>query len=259
MKRVVAFVGSARARNTHRAVRKFLDNLQALGDVECEIVSLGAYRLEACRGCQSCFKKGEEFCPLQDDRDALIGKIDAADGVVLATPNYSFQVSGLMKTFLDRLGFAFHRPRFFGKTFTGIVCQGIFGGGRIVKYLDFVGGGLGFNTVKGSCVRTLEPVTEKAQARIDKTLARLSRRFHESLARPAFPAPPLLKLAAFRMSRTSMKLMLDAGDRDFAHYSDKGWFESDYYYPARLGALKRMAGSLLDSLAGSMAGNGKKS
>jgi multimeric flavodoxin WrbA len=258
MKRVTAFVGSARKRHTHEAVVQFLRNLQAHGDVEYEIVALADYRLETCRGCQACFAKGEEHCPLHDDRDLLIGKIEASDGVVFASPNYSFQVSGLMKTFLDRLGFVFHRPRFFGKTFTSIVAQGIYGGGKIVKYLDFVGNGLGFNVAKGSCIRTLEPMTEKAQQKTNRTLARQSMRFHETLAKPAFPVPPLLKLMAFRMSRTSMKLMLDGRSRDHGHYSDKGWFESDYYYPTRLGGLKKVAGDLFDSLARSMAGKGEK-
>lgn len=62
--------------------------------------------------------RGEELCPLKDDRDLLIGRMMSSDGVVLASPNYSFQVSAIMKIFLDRLGFVFHRPRFFGKAFT---------------------------------------------------------------------------------------------------------------------------------------------
>jgi multimeric flavodoxin WrbA len=249
VKRVVAFVGSARKRHTYQAARQFLDNLQAFGDVECEIVALGDYRLDTCRGCLSCFEKGEERCPLRDDRDALIAKIEASDGVVFASPNYSFQVSGLMKTFLDRLGFVFHRPRFHGKTFTSIVCQGIYGGGKIVKYLDFASAGLGFNTVKGSALPTFEPMTDKARAKIDGILARQSRRFHERLAKPAFPAPTLLKLALFRMSRTSMKLRLDGSSRDYAYYAEKGWFESDYYYPTRRGVPKKVAGSFFDSVA----------
>jgi multimeric flavodoxin WrbA len=77
-----------------------------------------------------------------------------------------------MKIFLDRLGFVFHRPRFFGKTFTSIVAQGIYGGDKIVRYLDFVGNGLGFNTVKGSCITALEPMVEKEQRKIDRTLTR---------------------------------------------------------------------------------------
>jgi hypothetical protein len=62
----------------------------------------------------------------------------------------------------------------------------------------------------------------------------------------------------FRMSRTSMKLMLDGRSRDYTYYTDKGWFESDYYYSTRLGALKKAAGKLFDSVAGSMAGNREK-
>jgi hypothetical protein len=127
-----------------------------------------------------------------------------------------------------------------------------------VKYLDFVANGLGFNTVKGSCLRTLEPMTEKAQQKIDRTLALQSRRFHQRLSKPALPVPTLLKLMAFRMSRTSMKLMLDGGSRDYTHYSDKGWFESEYYYPTRMGALKKAAGGLFDSIGASMARKAEK-
>ena len=96
-----------------------------------------------------------------------------------------------MKIFLDRLGFVFHRPRFFGKTFTSIVAQGIYGGDKIVRYLDFVGNGLGFNTVKGSCFTALEPMKEKEKQKIDRALAKQSRRFHERLMKPAYPAPTL--------------------------------------------------------------------
>jgi multimeric flavodoxin WrbA len=253
VKKVTAFVGSARKKHTHDAVSQFLGNLQSLGDVEYEIVALRDYRLETCRGCLSCFKKGEEFCPLKDDRDALIEKIMASDGVVFASPNYSFQVSAIMKTFLDRLGFVFHRPRFFGKTFTSIVAQGIYGGDKIVRYLDFVGNGLGFNTVKGSCITALEPMTEKGKQKIDRALAAQSRRFYERLLKPAYPSPMLLKLMAFRMARTSIRLMLDDSSRDYTYYKDQGWFESDYYYPARLNVLQKVTGSLFDSIAAGMA------
>ncbi len=58
-----------------------------------------------CRGCGTCFLKDEEHCPLEDDRDLLIRRMEDSDGVVFATPNYSLQVSGIMKTFLDRLAF----------------------------------------------------------------------------------------------------------------------------------------------------------
>jgi len=248
MKRVTAFVGSARKKHTYDAARQFLDNLQAFGDVEYEIIALSEYQIGTCRGCKLCFDKGEEFCPLKDDRDVLIEKMMTSDGVVFASPNYSFQVSALMKIFLDRLGFVFHRPRFFGKTFTSIIAQGIYGGNKIVKYLDFVGKGLGFNTVKGFCFTALEPMTEKEKQKINRILAEQSKRFYERLMKPVYPVPTLFMLMGFRMGRTSLRLELDDSSRDYTYYKDKGWFESDYFYPVRLGPLKNLAGSLFDSV-----------
>jgi multimeric flavodoxin WrbA len=254
MKKVTAFVGTARKKHTYDAVRKFLDNLQALGDVESEIVVLSDYRIMTCRGCKQCVEKGEEFCPLKDDRDVLFGKMMASDGVVFAAPNYAFQVTGIMKIFLDRLGFAFHRPRFFGKTFTSIVVQGSDGGGKIVKYLDSVGIGLGFNTVKSSSITVIEPMTEEEEQKIDRILAGQSSRFHERLVKPAYPVPTLFKLWGFRSARTSMGLLLDDKSRDYRYYKNKGWFRSGYYYPTRLGVLKKAAGGLFDSVARSTTG-----
>ncbi len=94
MKTVTAFLGSARRRGlTYTAVRRFLDHLQELGDMQGEIVFLSDYKLGACRGCKACFERGEERCPLKDDRDVLIDKMMTSDGVIFATPNYSFHVS----------------------------------------------------------------------------------------------------------------------------------------------------------------------
>jgi hypothetical protein len=205
-----------------------------------------------------CFAKGEEHCPLRDDRDVLIEKMMASDGVVFASPNYSFQVSAMMKIFLDRLGFVFHRPRFFGKAFTSIVAQGIYGGDKIVSYLDFVGNGLGFNGVKGSCFTALEPMTEKEEQERDKVLAGQSRRFYETLVKSDYPVPSLFKLMGFRMARTSMRLELDDANYDYRYFKDEGWFESDYFYPTRLGVLKKAAGSLFDLIQARMTRNRKR-
>jgi multimeric flavodoxin WrbA len=249
MKRVTAFVGSARKRHTHDAVVQFLSHLQSMGDVEYEIVTLSDYTLKACRGCQLCFEKGEEFCPLKDDRDVLMDKIMVSDGVVLASPNYCGHVSGIMKAFLDRFGFAYHRPRYFGKVCTSIVTQGIAAGDKIVEYLDVLAMTLGFNVVKGTCVTALEPRTEKHQQKIDRALVRQAKRFYAGLAKPAHPAPTLLMLIVFRVGRSTIHQMLDDSSRDYRYYAEKGWFESDYYYPTRLGVLKKVAGHLVDAMA----------
>jgi multimeric flavodoxin WrbA len=249
MKKVIALVASARKKGTDYVIRQFLGKLEAWGDVETEIITLSEYQVETCRGCQVCFAKGKEFCPLEDDLDVLLKKLNAADGVIFATPNYAFQLAAPLKILLERLGYALHRPQFFGKTFTSIVVQGIYGGQEIVKYLDFVGGGLGFNTVKGVCITALQPMTDSEKQKIDAALTRQARKFHTQLTRPAFPIPSLFRLMAFRMGRTSIGLELTERDRDYQYYREKGWFESDYYYPVRLGLWRKLVGGLFDSIA----------
>jgi multimeric flavodoxin WrbA len=247
MKKVTAIVGTASRKHTYLAARQFLDNLRSLGDVETEIVSLSDHKIGTCRTCKLCLSHGEEACPLKDDRDVLVGKMMASDGVVFAAPNLSFHVSGLMKVFLDRLGFVFHRPRFFGKASTSIVPQGIYGGRKIVSYFHFIGKGMGFNPVRGVSFTALDPMAETERRKMDRSLAKLARRFSGAMAGPAHPWPGWLYYTAFHSGRTKMQLELDASSFDYCYYRDKGWFESDYFYPARLGPLKKAAGRLIDS------------
>jgi multimeric flavodoxin WrbA len=257
--KVTAFVGSARKKHTYAATTQFISNLKALGDVDCEIITLSDCQLGVCRGCYTCFAKGEEFCPMKDDRDKLFEKIFNSDGIILASPNYSFHESGQMKIFLDRFGFIFHRPRYFGKVFTSIVVQGIYGGEKITKYFNFFGSGLGFKVVNGSCLQSMEPITEKGQKNIDKLLDLQSRKFYSALIKGEYPSPTLFKLMVFRMARTSMKMLLDENSKDFTYYKEKGWFESDYFYPSQLNPIKKLSGAAFDLLAYLMFRNRLKS
>lgn len=252
-KKITVFIGSPRKQLTYKVVEEFVEDLKRFGDIECEYVFLKDVNLANCRGCCNCFLKGEEHCPLRDDRDALIQKIEDLDGVVFATPNYSLNVSGIMKTFLDRLAFVFHRPRFFGKAFMGVVVQGIYGGKDVVNYLEKVGGAWGFTVGKDFSVTAFQPLTPSEQKKISEEVRKAARRFHQALTRPSLPAPSLLRLMLFRLSRSSIRAMLDETYRDYRYFTEKGWFKSPYYYSARLGPVKALAGLFGDSLGERMA------
>lgn len=249
MKKVTAFIGNQQKHATFRAVCEFGDQLKTYGDIEFEYIFLKDYTLEFCRGCKVCFSIGEEYCPLKDDRDILIEKMNSSDGVIFATPNYAFQVSAPMKNLLDRLAYVFHRPQFFGKTYTAIVNQGIHGGNAILKYLTNMGENLGFQVTKDCVLNTMDPVSEAAQQKISRKIRKASARFYKELMHQAPPAPTLFRLMLFRLSRTSIQSMLDDKSRDFRHYREKGWFESGYYYAVPLSLFKRTAGRLFDWLA----------
>jgi len=96
-------------------------------------------------------------------------------------------------------------------------------------------------------------MTEKERQKIDQAMAEHSRRFFARLVKPPYPVPTLFKLWGFRMGRTVIRLMLDDSSRDYTYYRDKGWLQSDYYYPTHLGVLKKAAGDLFDAIEGSKA------
>jgi multimeric flavodoxin WrbA len=244
--KITAFVGSARKKHTYNATEYFLKKLQTFDNIDYEIVRLSDYKLEICTGCRTCFDKGEEKCPLKDDRDILLEKMSGSDGIIFASPNYSFDLSGYMKVFLDRLGFAFHRPDFFGKAFTSIVVQGFYRGNKIVNYFNFFAKYLGFNVVNGSCLNSLEPITENEQTKINKVLDSQAEKYYSLLTGKKYPTPSITQLMIFRMSRTSIRLLLDDSWKDYNYYNQKGWLESNYYYNTQLSLFKKSIGKLFD-------------
>lgn len=251
MKKVTAFIGSARKKATYQAVQEYEKNLKQYGDINFEYVFLSDYRLEFCQGCKLCFDKGEGFCPLKDDRDLLLEKLELSDGVIFATPNYAFQVPARMKNLMDRLAYILHRPKFFGKTFTAVVTQGTFGGNDIRKYLESMGGNLGFTVTKGCCVRTLEPMTEIREKKLQQEIKKSSERFYKRLIRSTPSFPSFFRLMLFRMTRTAIQTA-DVHYFDYYYYKGQGWFESDYYYETKLGLIKKMMGYFFDFLGKKM-------
>lgn len=126
MKKVTAFVASARKKHTYNAAAQFRSNLQSMGDVEVEIVRLSDYRIETCRGCKVCCDKGEELCPLKDDRDILIEKMLASDGVVRGRRRERARAGGLYG--LERVGFRVGTRRRSGGNVLGDWGRGLQGG-----------------------------------------------------------------------------------------------------------------------------------
>jgi multimeric flavodoxin WrbA len=98
-----------------KVVRQIEEELRKQGDVEMTYLYLADVDLKMCRGCFECISKGEDRCPLKDDRVGIEGMMDRSDGIILVSPGYVQNVSGLMKNFMDRFAYTNHRPRFFGK------------------------------------------------------------------------------------------------------------------------------------------------
>jgi NAD(P)H-dependent FMN reductase len=214
--------------------------------VDFKHVSLKDVNLKACRGCGLCLEKGEEFCALKDDREHLLAMMREADGVIFATPVYSLQVTALMKNFLDRLSYIFHRPCFFHKAFIPIAVQGVYGAKGTLSYLDEVARFWGFKTCPGLglTVPWDKPLPEEQQ-KIDEKLDKAAKRFYTPLNDPGDPIPGFKDVLIFRSVRT-VHSQAAGFKRDHDYYKEQGWFTSDYYYPTKLGLLKKIIGAWVE-------------
>jgi multimeric flavodoxin WrbA len=104
--KVVAFNGSARKDgNTAILVRRVFSMLEKEG-IETELVQLAGQHIHGCAACGQCFKNKNQRCVFDDDIvNACIEKMQAADGIILASPTYFADVSSEMKALIDRAGF----------------------------------------------------------------------------------------------------------------------------------------------------------
>lgn len=101
--KILAINASPRGKkgNTERLLQPFLEGAQETGAIT-ETIYLREKKIHHCSGCFTCWTKTPGVCAHKDDMPELLGKIRGANILVYATPLYSYSVTGLMKTFLDR-------------------------------------------------------------------------------------------------------------------------------------------------------------
>ena len=79
---------------------RFVEGALSAGN-DVEKVSLVGKDIQFCRGCFACQKRGR--CVIKDDVNDIMAKVLEADVVCWATPIYYYEMSGQMKTLIDRL------------------------------------------------------------------------------------------------------------------------------------------------------------
>ena len=70
---------------------------------ETELLNLVDYELKPCEGCKTCFNTKK--CVIEDDVEKIYQKIVEADGVIIGSPVYFYNVTAQTKLFIDRVGY----------------------------------------------------------------------------------------------------------------------------------------------------------
>lgn len=102
MKKKVLILSSSprRGGNSDTLCDQFLRGAREAGH-EAEKIFLRDRKIGYCTGCSACSRDGKP-CPQRDDAAEIVGKMVAADVIVMATPVYFYTMSAQMKTLIDR-------------------------------------------------------------------------------------------------------------------------------------------------------------
>jgi multimeric flavodoxin WrbA len=108
--KVMAVNGSPRkAWNTATLLKKALKGA-ALQGADTELIHLYDLKFTGCTSCFACkIKDGKSYgrCAVKDGLKPILRKVEEADALILGSPIYFGNVSGEMRSFLERLVFPF--------------------------------------------------------------------------------------------------------------------------------------------------------
>lgn len=228
---ILAIMGSPHKGNTLEKVQRIEDKLKQFGDVEFEYIHLKDMDIQPCKGCFVCFIRGEDNCPLKDDREMISRKIEEADGVIFATPVYSMHVSYLLKGFIDRSAYNFHRPRYFGKYAITLAVSGGLGLDETLKYLRMVAVSWGFEFVDQ--ISLVEPPRNTPMQKLIEKEDRTDEVVNKFYTAIKEKQPRKLALSDhihFRSMQTVYSKMETMSPTDYRYMKEKGWFDKDVSY-----------------------------
>ncbi len=138
--RLLGISGSSRRKATDFAVNEALRHAQEQHGASVDYFSAHRKTIGFCVHCDACIRK-RQGCAFKDDMEDLYSKLKWADAWILGTPVYQGQISGQLKTILDRCrAVVASEPGVFrGKVGTGIAVGGDRSGGQEPTLLTIAG------------------------------------------------------------------------------------------------------------------------
>ena len=105
---VIAINGSPRKNwNTHTLLTNALEGAKSK-EHETELINLYDLNYKGCIACLTCKKKGSiAKCAMKDDLQSVLEKIEQCDALILGSPIYLGEVTGAMRSFMERLIFQY--------------------------------------------------------------------------------------------------------------------------------------------------------
>jgi multimeric flavodoxin WrbA len=230
--KIAVIYGISHKGSTWNTVQLVLGELERMGVTERTEYYLPDDLPQFCRGCYTCFLKGEGYCPHASSVQPIVESILVADIVVLASPVYGLDVTGGMKAFLDHLCYLWisHRPapEMFKKVGIVVTTTGGVGLSHTAKTmrnsLQYWGIKRVYTFKKAVFAMKWDEVSEKNKQAIVKKAGKIARLAARALKRIAQLHPPLLIWFLFSMMR-GMQKKNGWNETDRAFWEKNGWLE----------------------------------
>lgn len=110
MKRLVCVLGSPKENGNGGTIAKKIAQVAESLGAQTQTFHLHSLNYRGCYACMGC-KSGSDVCVINDDLAEVLTAVREADALVMTSPIYFGQISGQLKSFIDRT-FSFLVPDF---------------------------------------------------------------------------------------------------------------------------------------------------
>lgn len=232
MKSILLINASNRKRNTYGLLKSVEVLLQHKG-YKTELITLSDYKIDFCKGCQACILK--EGCMIKDDVALIMQKIIESDGLVIGTPVYLNNMSGILKAFIDRTCSWFHRSKVAQKpTLILVDTQGSGIKNTLHSIEEVV---IQWGVARGGKIsrkgrKCSEPIKEEEIEFFLKLLKDEDKKY-----KPSFK-----EVYSYNIKRV---LAANVFPIDKRYWMSKGWLQEAYFPTVKLNIIKKVYGNVL--------------
>jgi hypothetical protein len=151
--------------------------------------------------------------------------MDAADGLILASPVYVNDVNGVAKTWIDRLAYLCHRPALAGKCAYLIATVADSPTGHALQTMNLALRTWGYHIVgqSGYKMGPLLPQDEM-ERRYKGETARVAEALLQAVGQRQSLHPAFLSLMMFKIQQLAWQ-RAPSGSLDYAYWQGKGWLD----------------------------------
>lgn len=238
--KILALIGSPRNEESHtfKIIRQIDARMNDIRATEVDYIFIAKTGLPFCDGCLSCVTAGEATCPQFSIIGPIADRMQAADGLILGAPVHTFNVTGLMKNFVEYFMYQRNRPSLFGKK--ALVTTTASGGGHavVLDFLEDTATAWGCDVVSRLGISSSQLQKPAYQQQVEACTAEIARTFIRRIGNGEPGSPRFRHLMNFRAMQNMTRRQPDSINH--AYWVKRGWLDASYYSDASINPLARL-------------------